>query len=40
MMLMKQVWECLKGVIHNARDLLQGRHLDQLIMCTIYGKMN
>jgi len=35
--LMKQVWECLKVVINTSRHLLQGRHLDQLIMCTVYG---
>ena len=36
--LVVQVWECLKAVIHTpARQLLVGRHLDQIIMCTIYG---
>jgi retinoblastoma-associated protein len=33
-----QVWECIKAVIQTpARHLLVGRHLDQIIMCTIYG---
>jgi len=35
--LVKQVWECLKLVVHQSRHLLLGRHLDQVIMCTIYG---
>lgn len=35
--LRQQVWECLKTVIYSHAQLLQGRHLDQLIMCTVYG---
>lgn len=35
--LRQQVWECLKVVIYQHAQLLQGRHLDQLIMCTVYG---
>jgi retinoblastoma-associated protein len=36
--LVVQVWECLKAVIQTPdRHLLTGRHLDQIIMCTIYG---
>mmetsp|Transcript_7161 Transcript_7161/g.12032 ORF Transcript_7161/g.12032 Transcript_7161/m.12032 type:complete len:873 (-) Transcript_7161:575-3193(-) len=35
--LVKQVWDCLKNVLNSARYLLLGRHLDQLIMCTVYG---
>jgi len=36
--LVVQVWECVKTVIQTPdRHLLIGRHLDQIIMCTIYG---
>ena len=37
--LVKQVWEVVKVVIDKAevRHLLVGRHLDQILMCSIYG---
>ena len=36
--LVHQVWECLKVIIDTKlRYLLRGRHIDQIIMCTIYG---
>ena len=36
--LVAQIWECIKVVVEGpARHLMRGRHLDQIIMCTIYG---
>ena len=35
--LTRQVWEVVKLVLDEARHLLEGRHLDQLLMCAIYG---
>ena len=36
--LIAQVWSCMKIIIQTpARVLMVGRHLDQIIMCTIYG---
>ncbi|GFN79274.1 retinoblastoma-like protein 1 [Plakobranchus ocellatus] len=35
--LMKKIWTCFEYVmVHHARSLMCDRHLDQLIMCTIY----
>jgi len=35
--LVHQVWDCLKVVLKQVRHLLIGRHLDQIVMCTVYG---
>jgi hypothetical protein len=35
--LTQQVWDVSKLVIDSARDLLVGRHLDQILMCAVYG---
>jgi len=35
--LTQQVWEVAKLVIDSARQLLKGRHLDQILMCSVYG---
>ena len=35
--LVQQVWEVVKLVLDQARHLLLGRHLDQLLMCAVYG---
>uniref|UniRef100_A0A7S3BBY4 Retinoblastoma-associated protein A-box domain-containing protein n=1 Tax=Haptolina ericina TaxID=156174 RepID=A0A7S3BBY4_9EUKA len=35
--LVQQVWECVKVVLESVRTLLRGRHLDQIIMCSVYG---
>ena len=35
--LTEQVWEVAKLVIDSARQLLKGRHLDQILMCSVYG---
>jgi len=35
--LVHQVWNCLKLVLKQCRHLLSGRHLDQIVMCTVYG---
>jgi len=35
--LTQQVWEVAKLVIDSARYLLKGRHLDQILMCAVYG---
>lgn len=32
-----QVWACLKVVIYREHTLMHGRHLDQIIMCSVYG---
>ena len=35
--LVQQVWAVVKLVLDKARNLLVGRHLDQLLMCAVYG---
>ena len=35
--LMRQVWGCVKHAFEAQRALMRGRHLDQLVMCSIYG---
>ena len=35
--LVHQVWNCLKLVLKQCRHLLSGRHIDQIVMCTVYG---
>ena len=35
--LTQQVWDVVKLILDKARHLLEGRHLDQLLMCSIYG---
>jgi len=35
--LVQQVWAAVKLVLDKARFLLVGRHLDQLLMCCVYG---
>lgn len=35
--IVQQVWDCIKLVLKKARHLLTGRHLDQIVMCTVYG---
>ena len=35
--LVQQVWAVVKLVLDKARHLLVGRHLDQLLMCAVYG---
>ena len=35
--LTQQVWEVAKLVLDTERSLLKGRHLDQIIMCSVYG---
>ena len=35
--LVQQVWSVVKLVLDKARFLLVGRHLDQLLMCAVYG---
>ena len=35
--LMKKIWTCFEyGLVHHAGSLMCDRHLDQLIMCSIY----
>lgn len=36
-LLIQQVWACLKVVIYREHTLMHGRHLDQIIMCSVYG---
>lgn len=33
----EKIWSVLKALLAQETDLLVGRHLDILIMCTIYG---
>jgi retinoblastoma-like protein 1 len=33
----EKIWSVLKALLAQETDLLIGRHLDQLIMCAIYG---
>ena len=33
----EKIWSVMKVCLGKETDLLIGRHLDQLIMCTIYG---
>ena len=35
--LVQQVWRCVKVVLETCRELLTNRHLDQIIMCSVYG---
>ncbi|KAL1525124.1 hypothetical protein AB1Y20_019996 [Prymnesium parvum] len=35
--LVQQVWSCVKIVLNMCRSLLENRHLDQIIMCSVYG---
>eukprot|EP00966_Prymnesium_polylepis_P111430 2577388-Prymnesium_polylepis.1 len=35
--LVQQVWGCVKVVLDSAYQLLTNRHLDQIIMCSVYG---
>ena len=33
----EKIWSVLKALLAQETDLLIGRHLDNVIMCTIYG---
>jgi len=35
--LTQQVWDVFLFIINSARDLLVGRHLDQILMCAVFG---
>jgi len=35
--LTQQIWDVAKQVLDDARDLLLGRHLDQVLLCAVYG---
>ena len=35
--LIQQVGKCLEAIVKNRRHLLRGRHLDQIILCTVYA---
>lgn len=35
----EMIWSVLQVLLSQETDLLIGRHLDQLIMCTIYGML-
>ena len=31
------IWTVMKGVLSQETDMLTDRHIDQLVLCTIYG---
>ena len=35
----QQAWTALKHCLSDHVDLLLGRHLDQVLLCTLYGVM-
>lgn len=34
--LMRKIWTCFEHVIIEHTDMMRDRHLDQILMCTIY----